>query len=309
MKKMINIMLIVALLATLCACGKKKEDHPITKKELEELLIGETEEENVEDAEPEQFWLNTHSGTKKPFTGTLFGGQTVPVNLEGEDFNERNQPFSWPGSDGQTYDNIDEVLHNDEEVYSYWEDADGHCAAEIMTRTRFDGEKQHDYIRESDSFDIYLLNFSQEDIDPSSEDSLVYEYEPKAASECFAQNWWYLKGSTDALDLSFDPPEKDYCQDTQMEALWDRLGAPDYVAAEEAGPLRAALEANSGSLKYDLVYEYDDFVLAVGINETINGPGRHLLLMQDMRYYTPESWEQVQTEMELLDFSVLMSKG
>lgn len=313
MKKTLSILLVAALLATLCACGRKDEDHPITQKELEEVLIGDTEDtENTEDTEPARFWLNTHTGSKKPFTGTLFGGQTVPVDLEG-DFDADNGPYCWGPNGvftGQTYDHLADILNSDDALESYWEETAGTIAGDIMTRTRFDEEK-HEYIRDSTKPDcvwhIYLLNLSREEADPLTAEDEVWEYQEKPAADCYAQNWWYIQGSSDALDLGMETSTDTHSDEAKMEALWDRLGAPNYLAAKETGPVRAVLDADSGELEYELVYEYDGFVLSVSVQESIVTGNKqvHTLHLTGVRYYTPESWAEVQTELELLDYAGL----
>lgn len=309
MKKMTAILLVAALLATLCACDKKEEGHPITQKELEEVLYGEAEESAAE--EPAQFWLNTHSGTKKPFTGTLFGGQTVPVNLE--DFDGRNQPYCWGPNGaftGQTYDHLSEIVHSNDALRSYWEEGEGVIGGDILPQTRFD-EQTLQYVRESAQSDhirhIYLLNLSREEVDDPSEDGLnIYRQTPVA--DCYAAGWWYIEADPEALNLDFDPPTEHFFNDTQMEALWDRLGAPDYVAAQDSGLLRSGLRQNSGSLSYEMVYEYNDFVLTVGVEEAIlteSSRKQHTLMLTGVRFYTPECWAELQTELELAELSTL----
>lgn len=312
MKKALSILLAAALLAMLCACGRKDEDHLITQKELEEVLIGDTEPED-ENAEPARFWLNTHTGSKKPFTGTLFGGQAVPVDLEGG-FDADNGPYCWGPNGvftGQTYEHLADILNSDDALESYWEESADTIAGDIMTRTRFD-EEALQYVRDSAESDqiqhIYLLNLSREEADPLTAEDEVWEYQEKPAADCYAQNWWYIQGSSDALDLGIETSTDTHSDEAKIEALWDRLGAPDYLAAKEAGPVRAALDADSGELEYELVYEYDGFVLSVSVQESIiTGANKqvHTLHLTGVRYYTPESWAEVQTELELLDYAGL----
>lgn len=306
MKKSLSILLVAALLVTLCACGKKNEEHPITQKELEEVLIGDTE--NTEDTEPARFWLNTHTGSKKPFTGTLFGGQAVPVDLEGG-FDADNGPYCWGPNGvftGQTYDHLADILNSDDALESYWEESADTIAGDILPRTRFD-EEALQYVRDSAKSDhiqhIFLLNLSREEADPLTAGDEVWEYQAKSAADCYAQNWWYIEAEPDALDLGIETSDE-----AKIDVLWDRLGAPDYLAAKEAGPVRAALDADSGELEYELVYEYDEFVLSVSVQESIITGGSkqaHKLHLTGVRYYTPESWAEVQTELELLDYAGL----
>lgn len=313
MKKIFCILLIVAMLFTMCACGRKEKEHPVTKQELEEILIGDTET-SEEASEPAKFWLCTLTGEKKSFEGTLFGGQAVPVNLER--FDEKNQPYCWGPNGaytGQTYDHLTEILHSDDPLISYWENGADIIAGDILPQTIFD-EKSLQYVRDFSDPDhidhIYLLNLSREaEGNPPEEEADVYLYQQCSAKDCYEKGWWYIQAEPDALDLEYVEPSEDYYTDTQLAALWDRLGAPDYVRTQDSTQLQERLRENSGDLAYELVYQYDDFVLSISVKEAIvNSSGRQkqVLMLTDVKYYTPECWSVVKDELDLTEYSSLV---
>lgn len=111
-------------------------------------------------------------------------------------------------------------------------------------------------------------------------------------STCYKNNWWYIVLKSEAFGVPSKAKDKNY-QDDRTDALVKVLGAPKYVMTGNTTNFEETLNKNDDSIYYTLVYDFDEYVITIFMNEFISNEynGTHLEI-SEIKYYPKECWEQ-----------------
>ncbi len=132
--------------------------------------------------------------------------------------------------------------------------------------------------------ELYIVNYSSEDM---------------TAQQCCDNNWWYLEtywsNKTAELGIDMEQLSSDYWDDHYEAPLLDivaeKYGAPSYILMSDA--FKNNIDHNDGVLAYQLVYEYDEYVISLFIMDHIMAEyDTHNVQLDGLYYYTPECWEK-----------------
>lgn len=121
--------------------------------------------------------------------------------------------------------------------------------------------------------------------------------ETKNAQECIANGWWFIFEDSDYLNadkilgVELDDKYASNADQLIIEDIVTKLGRPTRIISVTVNPE----EKNSGInyIVYDIVYEYSNFVLSLGIYEFLDLDSNEYgdFDISYIGYFTPESWQ------------------
>lgn len=291
----------------------KKEDNTTTEivqtDEKEENTEEVTETTQVEENDSsvveteKKFWLNTVEwGEEKDLDGmTVFNDNLVmPITLESID--TMCAPYYTnhiDNDDGQKkFDSIFDIVTID--------------SAPTYQQDYVTIYMQEDLENDCGIFMIELYDYSGENI---------------TVNEIYENNWWYIESygyevSEDIIGVSI-PDYEERGDIAIADAFVDKYGKPSYILGlistnmysyreDEAGSdetFSDIANSNGGGISYMLVYERDEYVLCVEINENLQGPADeqdYTSSIYNVYYYTREYWDMfLPKEMEEYGYEII----
>lgn len=291
---LIVLILIIAVIivgAIVCVFalkdGKNKQEvdeNNNTEISTENTNTSIENNENIEEATKKVFWLNSIKGAKQKdnFSLTLFNDKiSLPIKLENLDV--CSAPYSFfPNRVNQTNaDAIQEILKSTIKIKAGNE-------TKISTQKKFVDGSWKNYDEEPDNIEnIIIKNYSDADA---------------TIAECYNNGWWYIQNQyslDDALRL-------DMTKNTEYRDDWNELPIIDIVIEKAGLPtcfrMHSAdnknLKSNDGVIMYELIYEYDEYVIVFAVSEVIISENNsYLSKVGGPIYYTKECWQKEQSEL------------
>ena len=115
------------------------------------------------------------------------------------------------------------------------------------------------------------------------------------AKQIYDEKWWCIFGFPWGLGISEDElPDNGAWGNYEapvLDVIAEKYGAPSYILILNTDDLES--EVAKAWLWYELVYEYDDYVVAIDIqDQPMPEYNAHVLEIQQFIYYTKECWEK-----------------
>ena len=190
--------------------------------------------------------------------------------------------------------------------WTYKDQNKGYYTIDTMGVSFFSDKEREDKPKGINSITVY--NFTQ-DADNFREDTRSVGY-------CLQQGWWSIdigQYSPDEalLNIDCDRPKDD--DRAFLDAIIEKFGTPDYFTAPSGfDDFAGARETGMGILYYNMVYEYDDFVLLIFLQEDIRNVAdagkepiyTNIIRVNTSQYFTRACWDKYK-ESELWDASFL----
>lgn len=284
-KKVLALLLCIISLSSLVACGSDNEVDD-TAKDTNSSAVDNSGDDTEQSSEL-TFWYNQQDWKNIPegdYDGVLFLSKlTTPIDISKLD--ETSKPYHWfpNGVEGRNAESISDIIYSDALVYG---GEDGKPSS-ISTQTTFDEQWMYHNTENPDGIhSIKICNFTQAENDPDSE---------LPVKTCYENNWWYIEFPIESLGVSTEVYDDDY-QIEIAEAVLKRFGAPDYFVTYS--DFDENVKNNELLILYDLIYEFDEYIIEIPFSETIFSEyDTHNFLVDEVgryaRYYTKECWEEL----------------
>lgn len=286
-KKFIALTLSTMLMVSFAGCsGSNEESSSEVSKNNSDTATSASSKQDSESSKNTEsnlvFWCNQKNW--KEITGTYDGTLLTakvkaPIDLSKLD-EYNSSPYHWfpNGVNGRNAESISEILTSEEK-----QTPQGNPTS-IGTQSSFD-EHWLDLGLEDDGIkSIGIYNYNEDD---STNDNPTDNSLP--ISTCYKNNWWYMTLNIEAFGVSSEVQDKNY-QIEKADGLIEVLGSPTYMICDYG---IKSLEQNEGAIYYSLVYDYGEYFISISINEHImNKYNSAILEVNEITYYTKESWEQ-----------------
>lgn len=280
-KKWMALVLVIVMAMGLVGCNSSKEDeHDNVVESSQDADAGDATEndsaENNDSVTGYPYWITQQTfGTPcTTFEGTLFNeALTIPLDITTLD--SIAAPYRWwpNGVNGQDVTSIREILTSDILLDHDGETHFGSTGNTTSIRTQID---EFYGLRE-----IYIYNF-----DPNGKELPL--------STCYENGWWCVYEDTfsDSMFAKMLQIEEGSSVE-MMEQVLEKFGNPTYVGDvfgthNSLNEWYASMKAKDVEM-YNLFWEYENFTLQIGLQETSFGTEPSVELIRVV-YYTPEFW-------------------
>lgn len=269
-KRLVTLLVMNAVLLTsIAGCGSSDGQTENAGASNEESTSdSDIANDNVEQNDEDDlvFWYNQQDwgNIQGTYDGTLLTVKMqAPIDLSTID--ECSAPYHWfpNGVQGRDAETISEILESDviQRPGGDWASIWG-------------GEEERG---ETDGIiKIGIYNYS--------EDKLPIK-------TCYENGWWRMKLDCDAFGISVGTEISDY-EIEKADALVELLGTPTYIT-DDCGCFSERIAENEGGIYYQMIYEFDEYVISVDMREQImHQYDAKVLVVEELTYYTKECWEQ-----------------
>lgn len=221
------------------------------------------------------FWINTAeipSQTKELSVKILDDVAGVPVDLA--KLENGDYTFNFTTFDGDT------LAPGDYSVKTL---------AEIVG-VKFYNEIKEIKVNNSNGDTLFIVKLSSK---PSEDSNTTYQ-------DSIKNNWWSIYLNEEKMfGKEFESLSK-YRNEDRIQEIFTTLGKPTHIYVDENYSFVIPEGETVGSLSYDIVYEYDGFVLVNTVNETYNKPGDYRMINSyGLTYYTKEMYDNYYTDFSL----------
>ncbi len=291
-KKFLAVLLTVTLAFSLVACGEAEKTGNGTGESDKKTEAGASDKGNSdkEDSgkedkadgnydETDMWILRTDlSGYGDTFDGTLFyPGNTVPLDMNAIDAFCAPYYVKVSNSEGYNAATFAEAAAMDLTIGTKVRSN----SVTIHTRMQHeDGGYTRLDAKDNGLLEIVVCNLGEEEL---------------SMSDCYANGWWYAVGSDDNWDkvLLIEDSEE---RNAEINAVVEKFGTPDYIAPGSSQSYMEEEEWYSyivdlDTTTYSLVYEYDEYVVALEICDCANRQSTEEPSMTNIYYYPKSYWD------------------
>ena len=161
--------------------------------------------------------------------------------------------------------------------------------AEIQGVNFYSGYKEIT-VKNANDEALFIIKLSDK---PSKNSKPTYQ-------ESIQNNWWSIYLNEEKMfGKEFESLSKYHNEDRIQEVL-NALGKPTHIYVDKDASFVIPDGETVGTLAYDIVYEYDGFVLVNSVNETYNKPGDYRMINSyGLTYYTKEMYDNYFTDFGL----------
>ena len=161
--------------------------------------------------------------------------------------------------------------------------------AEIQGVNFYSGYKEIT-VKNANDEALFIIKLSDK---PSKNSKPTYQ-------ESIQNNWWSIYLNEEKMfGKEFESLSKYHNEDRIQEVL-NALGKPTHIYVDKDASFVIPDGETVGTLAYDIVYEYDGFVLVNSVNETYNKPGDYRIINSyGLTYYTKEMYDNYFTDFGL----------
>lgn len=287
-KKWMALVLVTVMAMGLVGCNSSKEDEHDNVVESSQDVDADavTESDSAESNDSVAgypYWITqqTFGTPSTTFEGTLFNeALTIPLDITMLD--SIAAPFRWwpNGVNSQDVTSIREILTSDVLLHHDGKTHFGSTGNTTSISTQIDENGQ--WIDEFYGLRrIYIYNF-----DPNGEELPL--------STCYENGWWCVYEDTfsDSQFAKMLQIEEGNSVE-MMEHVFAKLGNPTYIGDifgthNSLNEWFASMKAKDVEM-YNLFWEYEDFTLQIGLQETSFGSEPSVELVRVV-YHTPEFW-------------------
>lgn len=235
--------------------------------ENDQTVLDNTEEEVEEETEGMVNWFRTAKWNEEAegFTSNLFTEDiTLPINLESIDDIAGPYEYFTDGFDKAQAPTMQEVL-SDTRVcrreYKIWPDSE----------------------KDNNMHHIHFFNYRED------------EQEELTTRQIYDENWWCIYGTSFALGISPDQLPAGFLWGNYdapvLDIVAEKYGAPSYILMLDVDDLNS--DEAKFCLWYELVYEYDDYVVSLMVqDQPMPEYDVHCLALHQVTYYTRECWDK-----------------
>ena len=276
----VSILIIGAVTVVLIINNDNKTGTHNNTQDIEES--DGTSDEVIPETTGKTFWLNSIEWSKQNNNINLYNDKiSLPIKLENLDV--CSAPYSfWPNGLNQTNaETIQDILKSTTKIKAGSE-------TEIATQTKFVDGSWKDYDEVPDNIErIHIKNYTKE---------------ASTTAECYNNGWWYITNQNNfanalGLDLTTNNTVgiKAWDKTPLLDMAVNKLGAPTYIRILKSTSKN--LELNEDAIMYDLVYEYNEYVIILPVTESIQSEKDiQTLSLAGLTYYTKECWEEENKE-------------
>lgn len=279
-KKIITLLTTICIFGSLMACGKEETSISSSSTNSNETMenVENTEDtdnvndEVVEEVETNKFqhWFKTvkWNENSEGFINSLYNENfKLPIDLHSLD--ELSNPYSYyvDGFNNAKAYSIQEIL-NDSRV----------CENEIKLFTSNDKENR--------ITNIYFVNYNPEN--------------KLSSQQCYDNNWWYIEAIynlNNVLNIDSTMLSNEYASDKKeaplLDAIIEKYGKPSYILTSDAYKEDINNPNEELWLWYDLVYEYNDYVITMMVqDQPMSEYNTHMIVLHAVKYYTKDCWNK-----------------
>ena len=272
----IIVIISIVVLSVICfiTVGFAKSNYEDYKKD-QEIEAKREQEKDVKHI----LWINSVNwGPKNENLNDNEFGISFPFKLE--DLDKFNVSCRWKAN--SKVPTITEYVNSSELVDTF----DDVTTISLVSKSEYKyDETLGKYINYNPfhlaTFDIYNLSDSEATV-----------------TDCYKKGWWKIE-QDNLLDVAFamEDPDDEYHKDRYTKPLLDtiakKMGKPTYILCYPIQSTPEDMDNNEGLFSYQLVYEYNDFVLLVEITESYDSDTRFDYYGPVNLVYCPtEYWNQ-----------------
>lgn len=152
-----------------------------------------------------------------------------------------------------------------------------------------------------DSFDIYSCNEDYEDF--YGPNIHIQGYEEGTLKDWFEDGYWYINEYTqnEHVDRKIVDIPMDTTDENLAQTILDKFGKPSYVRTDGIGftdissSKRLTLDESATVAGYEFIYEREDYVLQIEIQEGNYSTG-HYAISNQVHYFTKTMWDKYEAE-------------
>ena len=161
--------------------------------------------------------------------------------------------------------------------------------AEIQGVNFYTGSKEIT-VKNANGENLFIIKLSDK---PSESSKPTYQ-------ESIENNWWSIYLNEEKMfGKEFESLSK-YRNEDRIQEVLNVLGKPTHIYVDKDYSFVIPDGETVGTLSYNIVYEYDGFVLVNSVNETYNKPGDYRMINSyGLTYYTKEMYDNYFTDFGL----------
>lgn len=152
-----------------------------------------------------------------------------------------------------------------------------------------------------DMFDIYSCNENYEDF--YGPNIHIQGYEEGILKDWFESGYWYINAYTlnDYVDRKIVDIPMDTTDENLVQTILDKFGKPSYVRTDGIGftdissSKKLTLDESATVAEYEFIYERDNYVLQIEIQEGNYNTG-HYAISNQVYYFTKTMWDKYEAE-------------
>lgn len=291
MKKFLGIALIAAMALSITACGSSESSKNDDSSDIKPQTTSNnaTEDTSVEantdsTESTASSWLGeqTFGTPSKSFEGTLFNDQVVlPLDLTTiDDYAAPYRYYPHDQSGSADAKSINEILTSTH-TQKYTENALSNEGTTIRVQS---------YPKDSSDLDVSNWDRDYCGLGKIQIDNFSENEETLTIGECIENGWWSLTADDNGNHAKFLQVDAGKTSKEMADNIIKKFGTPTYIAPwfDESPDLETFISSLTPDSFhcYSLIYEYDEFVLDISIQE-----GYDTFKVASTNYYTPEVWE------------------